>query len=280
MSYIALYRKFRPDSFEEVKGQDHIVTTLRNQVMHDRVGIGERITHDYPNFPTERANWYYTDQTCTEGRYYNGTDYLPTIEFYGSCDTIADTEYYLATQAGLNASTVRIETKSHYYAIIQAKDIWYNADAFYYMYPGCNGLDVGGCRNPSAFKEGTTNFRFHYIGEEETAPNEKSFTLSRVFRAGDAVFRSENALYQGALRLRGECSLYGQDYLISPDKATYESSDESVISFDNEKGTGTLHGPGTTYITITYENQLYGEVEDVEPTFTTTIKITSEYVSE
>ena len=38
MSYIALYRKFRPDSFEEVKGQDHIVTTLRNQVMHDRVG--------------------------------------------------------------------------------------------------------------------------------------------------------------------------------------------------------------------------------------------------
>ena len=31
MSYTALYRKFRPDTFEDVKGQDHIVTTLKNQ---------------------------------------------------------------------------------------------------------------------------------------------------------------------------------------------------------------------------------------------------------
>ena len=38
MSYIALYRKFRPDTFDEVKGQDHIVTTLRNQMRSDRVG--------------------------------------------------------------------------------------------------------------------------------------------------------------------------------------------------------------------------------------------------
>ena len=27
MSYTALYRKFRPDNFDDVKGQDHIVTT-------------------------------------------------------------------------------------------------------------------------------------------------------------------------------------------------------------------------------------------------------------
>ena len=32
MSYTALYRKFRPDTFEDVKGQDHIVTTLKNQI--------------------------------------------------------------------------------------------------------------------------------------------------------------------------------------------------------------------------------------------------------
>lgn len=38
MSYVALYRKFRPDTFEEVKGQDHIVQALRNQVLHDHVG--------------------------------------------------------------------------------------------------------------------------------------------------------------------------------------------------------------------------------------------------
>ncbi|MCM1494791.1 MAG: DNA polymerase III subunit gamma/tau [Bacteroides sp.] len=38
MSYMALYRKWRPDAFEEVKGQEHIVTTLRNQLTHDRIG--------------------------------------------------------------------------------------------------------------------------------------------------------------------------------------------------------------------------------------------------
>ncbi|MCH5268152.1 MAG: DNA polymerase III subunit gamma/tau [Lachnospiraceae bacterium] len=38
MSYTALYRKFRPGEFEEVKGQDHIVTTLRNQIRTDRIG--------------------------------------------------------------------------------------------------------------------------------------------------------------------------------------------------------------------------------------------------
>ena len=38
MSYTALYRKFRPDTFENVKGQDHIVTTLKNQIRADRIG--------------------------------------------------------------------------------------------------------------------------------------------------------------------------------------------------------------------------------------------------
>lgn len=38
MSYTALYRKFRPERFEDVKGQDHIVTTLKNQIEADRIG--------------------------------------------------------------------------------------------------------------------------------------------------------------------------------------------------------------------------------------------------
>ncbi|MBQ8326798.1 MAG: DNA polymerase III subunit gamma/tau [Lachnospiraceae bacterium] len=38
MSYMALYRKFRPSTFEDVKGQDHIVTTLKNQIKAERIG--------------------------------------------------------------------------------------------------------------------------------------------------------------------------------------------------------------------------------------------------
>ena len=38
MSYLALYRKFRPQTFEEVKGQDAIVATMKNQIKADRIG--------------------------------------------------------------------------------------------------------------------------------------------------------------------------------------------------------------------------------------------------
>lgn len=38
MAYTALYRAFRPKTFEEVVGQDHIKTTLKNQIKAGRVG--------------------------------------------------------------------------------------------------------------------------------------------------------------------------------------------------------------------------------------------------
>lgn len=41
MSYTALYRKFRPQTFKDVKGQEHIVKTLKNQVN------SERLSHAY-----------------------------------------------------------------------------------------------------------------------------------------------------------------------------------------------------------------------------------------
>ena len=35
--YLALYRKYRPQTFEDVRGRDTIVRTLKNQIIHDRV---------------------------------------------------------------------------------------------------------------------------------------------------------------------------------------------------------------------------------------------------
>ena len=37
MAYHALYRKYRPGSFSEVIGQEHITSILRNQVRSGRV---------------------------------------------------------------------------------------------------------------------------------------------------------------------------------------------------------------------------------------------------
>lgn len=38
MAYTSLYRKYRPDSFDKVIGQDHIVRTLKNQIATDSIG--------------------------------------------------------------------------------------------------------------------------------------------------------------------------------------------------------------------------------------------------
>ena len=38
MGYTALYRKFRPITFSELVGQEHITKTIRNQIVADRVG--------------------------------------------------------------------------------------------------------------------------------------------------------------------------------------------------------------------------------------------------
>jgi DNA polymerase III, subunit gamma and tau len=38
MSYIALYRRFRPSKFKEILGQEHITRTLKNQIIANRVG--------------------------------------------------------------------------------------------------------------------------------------------------------------------------------------------------------------------------------------------------
>ncbi len=38
MDYTALYRKFRPQTFGEMVGQEHITKTLKNQILSDRVG--------------------------------------------------------------------------------------------------------------------------------------------------------------------------------------------------------------------------------------------------
>ena len=44
MAYTALYRKFRPKTFSEVVGQDHVIQTLKNQIKSGRVGHAYLLT--------------------------------------------------------------------------------------------------------------------------------------------------------------------------------------------------------------------------------------------
>ena len=64
MSYMALYRKFRPDEFEDVKGQDAIVKTLKNQIKAERDRTCVSVLRDKRNRKTTVAKIFAKAVNC------------------------------------------------------------------------------------------------------------------------------------------------------------------------------------------------------------------------
>lgn len=98
MSYTALYRKFRPDIFEDVKGQDHIVTTLRNQIKADRIGHAYLFTGTRGTGKTTIAKLFAKSVNCE-----NPVDGSPCGQCK-SCQTIA---------SGASVNVIEIDAASN-----------------------------------------------------------------------------------------------------------------------------------------------------------------------
>lgn len=98
MSYTALYRKFRPDIFEDVKGQDHIVTTLRNQIKADRIGHAYLFTGTRGTGKTTIAKLFAKAVNCE-----NPVDGSPCGQCR-SCQTIA---------SGASVNVIEIDAASN-----------------------------------------------------------------------------------------------------------------------------------------------------------------------
>ncbi|MCR5453064.1 MAG: DNA polymerase III subunit gamma/tau [Lachnospiraceae bacterium] len=68
MSYMALYRKFRPQEFSEVRGQDHIVTTLKNELKAGRIGHAYLFTGTRGTGKTTMAKLFAKAVNCENPR--------------------------------------------------------------------------------------------------------------------------------------------------------------------------------------------------------------------
>ena len=98
MSYTALYRKFRPSTFADVKGQDHIVTTLKNQLRAKRIGHAYLFTGTRGTGKTTVAKIFARTVNCEN----------PTLE--GPC---GECRICRAIAAGASMNVIEIDAASN-----------------------------------------------------------------------------------------------------------------------------------------------------------------------
>ena len=72
MKYVALYRKYRPSTFDEVIGQDHIITTLRNQILQDKISHAYLFTGTRGTGKTSTAKIFARAVNCPHAKEHNG----------------------------------------------------------------------------------------------------------------------------------------------------------------------------------------------------------------
>ncbi len=66
MSHVALYRKYRPKTFEEVIGQEHITKTLQNQIVNNQIGHAYLFTGSRGTGKTSIAKIFAKAVNCLE----------------------------------------------------------------------------------------------------------------------------------------------------------------------------------------------------------------------
>lgn len=72
MIYVALYRKYRPQIFDDVIGQDHIVGTLRNQILKDKISHAYLFTGTRGTGKTTTAKIFARAVNCPHAKEHNG----------------------------------------------------------------------------------------------------------------------------------------------------------------------------------------------------------------
>jgi DNA polymerase-3 subunit gamma/tau len=98
MAYLSLYRKYRPQTFDEILGQDHVANTISNAIREDRVAHAYLFTGPRGTGKTSTARILAKAINCAEG---------PTPSPCGKCDSC------VAITNGSSLDVVELDAASH-----------------------------------------------------------------------------------------------------------------------------------------------------------------------
>ena len=98
MTYLSLYRKYRPQTFEEILGQDHVSKTLANAISDDRVAHAYLFTGPRGTGKTSTARILAKALNCAEG---------PTPSPCGKCESC------VAITEGSSLDVIEMDAASH-----------------------------------------------------------------------------------------------------------------------------------------------------------------------
>ena len=102
MSYTALYRKFRPVGFDEVKGQDSVVTVLKNQIKHRKIGHAYMFSGTRGTGKTSVAKIFARAVNCENSQDGSPCGFCETCRKIGEGRTLDVIEIDAATNSGVD----------------------------------------------------------------------------------------------------------------------------------------------------------------------------------